>query len=223
LSSLIKWKDVCKAYVRGSVETTVLHSINLEIYAKELVAIIGSSGSGKSSMMNIMGLLDKQTSGEYWLNGKNIATLTPKETAKIRNQQIGFVFQSFYLLPSLTVLENVGLPLTYQALDKKTIEEQSHKMLQRVGLDHVAHRFPNELSGGQQQRIAIARALVTNPSVILADEPTGALDSKVGQEIMQLFMQINQIASNTIIIITHDQKIADQCKRIIRVQDGRIQ
>lgn len=209
--------------MRGSVQTTVLHNINLEIYTKELVAIIGSSGSGKSSMMNIMGLLDKQTSGEYLLSGRNIATLTPKETAKIRNQQIGFIFQSFYLLPSLTVLENVGLPLTYQSLDVNIIEERSHKMLQRVGLDHVARRYPNELSGGQQQRVAIARALVTNPSVIFADEPTGALDSKVGQEIMQLFLQINQVVPNTIIIITHDQKIADQCKRIIRVRDGRIQ
>ena len=223
MSSLIKLKDITKTYQRGDVKTTVLHGINLEIYPQELLAIIGTSGSGKSSMMNIMGLLDKPTTGEYWLGGTNIASLTPSETAKIRNQQIGFIFQSFFLLPSLTVLENVGLPLTYQELDNDTIRERARTMLQRVGLEHVSHRFPNELSGGQQQRIAIARALVAKPSVILADEPTGALDTKVGQEIMQLFLQINQIETNTIIIITHDPRIAAQCKRTIKIQDGRIQ
>lgn len=223
MSSLIELHKITKVYQRGKVQTTVLHGIDMQINQGELVAIVGTSGSGKSTIMNIIGLLDRQTTGEYWLDGKNIASLNISELAHIRNQKIGFIFQSFFLLPSLTVLGNVGLPLTYQELDPREIDLRAHQVLKRVGLDHIAPRYPNELSGGQQQRVAIARALVSKPSVILADEPTGALDSKIGQEIMDLFTQLHELDKNTIIIITHDQRIADQCTRTIRIHDGQIQ
>lgn len=222
LSSLIELKDITKIYQSGEVQTTVLHGISLNIKKSELVAIVGTSGSGKSTLMNIIGLLDKQTTGEYLLNGQNMLKASPSEIAPIRNQMIGFIFQAFFLLPRLNILENVGLPLTYRGLDDKQIETAAHIALQRVGLDHLAYRYPKEISGGQQQRVAIARALVGNPSVILADEPTGALDSTVGQEIMDLFIQLNTLDKNTIIIITHDSKIAAQCQRVIRIQDGRL-
>lgn len=218
--SLIDLKDITKSYYRGDVKNTVLHGISLQVDTSEMVAIIGTSGSGKSSLMNIIGLLDKPSSGSYFLNNKDMSTVGPKELSIIRNEQIGFIFQSFFLLPRLSVLQNVGLPLTYRELDEQYIDEVAHASLQRVGIDHLAYRYPKELSGGQMQRVAIARAMVGKPSVILADEPTGALDSRVGQEIMDLFLQLNQIDKNTIILITHDIKIANQCPRIIRIQDG---
>lgn len=220
MSYLIELNNITKSYRSADVDTTVIRGISLTIKATELVAIIGSSGSGKSSLMNIIGLLDTPTSGQYRLNQQNVCELSAAQIAHIRNKKIGFIFQSFFLLPRLTVLENVGLPLEYRNLKSTTIKEQAHQALQRVGLNHLSHRYPKELSGGQQQRIAIARALVGNPEVILADEPTGALDSKVGQEIMALFIQLNKLDKNTIIIITHDSKIAAQCQRIIQIQDG---
>lgn len=203
--------------------THVLHGVNLTIQDSELLAIRGVSGSGKSTLMNIIGLLDKPSQGEYFLNGQNMADVDINELASIRNKTIGFIFQQFYLLPQFTILENVGLPLNYrEKMDEDTIEQWSHLSLQRVGLDHLSHRYPRELSGGQQQRVAIARALVGQPQVILADEPTGALDSKTGQEIMDLFKKLNELDRNTILIITHDYQISAQCHRVIHIQDGAV-
>ena len=220
MSSLIELKNITKSYGNNENKNTVLHGIDLTIYSSELIAIVGTSGSGKSSLMNIIGLLDKPSTGEYFLNGQDISTVSAKEVSFIRNQMIGFIFQAYFMLPRLTILQNVGLPLTYRKMDDSLIDEQARQSLQRVGIAHLAHRRPNELSGGQLQRAAIARALVGKPSVILADEPTGALDSKVGQEIMDLFIQLNKLDKNTLIIITHDIKIANQCSRVIRIQDG---
>lgn len=220
MSSLINLKDITKSYYAGESVNTVLHGISLEINTSELVAIIGTSGSGKSSLMNIIGLLDKATTGDYLLEGQDINRVTAKQLSIIRNERIGFIFQAYFMLPKLSILQNVGLPLTYRELSTQYIDEQAHLSLQRIGIDHLAQRYPRELSGGQLQRVAIARALVGKPSVILADEPTGALDSKVGQEIMDLFIQLNKVDKNTLILITHDPKIAKQCPRVIRIQDG---
>lgn len=222
MSCLIELTNITKLYHRGEVTTSVLHGIDLKIQQGELVAIIGSSGSGKSTLMNIVGLLDRQTTGDYWFAGSNINSCSISDLARIRNQQIGFIFQAFFLLPALTVLENVGLPLTYQGVSDELIRVRAHLVLERIGIEHLAERRPRELSGGQQQRVAIARALVGNPSIILADEPTGALDSNTSQEIMNLFIELNSVDGNTIIIITHDLKVAKQCPRIIRIQDGLI-
>lgn len=222
LSSLIELKNITKVYRRGNVVTPVLHGIDLSVAPSELLAIVGASGSGKSTLMNIIGLLDTPTEGEYIFNNEVMSKESMGELSPVRNQMIGFIFQQFYLLPHFTILENVGLPLTYREMNENDIKVASHESLQRVGLDHLAHRYPRELSGGQQQRVAIARALVGKPKVILADEPTGALDSKIGQDIMNLFIQLNQLDKNTIIIITHDNKIAAQCQRIIHMQDGLI-
>ncbi len=220
MSSLINLQNITKSYYSGENKNTVLHGVSLTIHSSELVAIVGTSGSGKSSLMNIIGLLDKPTSGDYLLNGQNTANVSVKNLALIRNQMIGFIFQAYFMLPKLTILQNVGLPLTYREMSDSLLNEYAHKSLQRVGIDHLSHRYPNELSGGQLQRAAIARALVGKPSIVLADEPTGALDSKVGQEIMDLFVKLNTLDKNTIIIITHDIKIAQQCPRVIRIQDG---
>lgn len=222
MSFLIELKNIVKIYQREEVITQVLHNINLNVNQSEFLAIMGTSGSGKTTLMNIIGLLDKPTSGEYYFNGKNMLTLSVSELAPIRNQMIGFIFQQFYLLPYFNVLENVSLPLIYRDMNVDDIAEHAHTSLKRVALDHLAFRYPKELSGGQQQRVAIARALVGKPSIILADEPTGALDSKTGQDIMNLFVQLNELDKNTIIIITHDSHIASQCQRIIRIQDGLI-
>lgn len=222
MSSLIELKNITKVYRRGKVLTPVLHGINLNVMPAEFLAIVGTSGSGKSTLMNIIGLLDTASSGEYFFNGQRISNISINELSPIRNQMIGFIFQQFFLLPHFTILDNVGLPLIYRGTNDSDIAELSHASLQRVGLDHLAHRYPRELSGGQQQRVAIARALVGKPKVILADEPTGALDSKTGKDIMSLFMQLNEMDKNTIIIITHDNKIAEQCQRTIRMQDGLI-
>jgi putative ABC transport system ATP-binding protein len=222
LLSLIELKNISKTYFRGDVKNTVLKGVDLSIATSELLAIVGTSGSGKSTLMNIVGLLDIPSAGDYWLNGRDMTTISAHELSIIRNQQIGFIFQSYFMLPRLSILQNVGLPLTYREMNEKLIDEEAHNALGRVGIDHLAHRYPRELSGGQMQRAAIARALVGKPNVILADEPTGALDSKVGQEIMDLFVQLNQVDKNTIVIITHDNKLAKQCPRIIKIQDGLI-
>lgn len=222
MSSLIELNDIRKIYPLGDHELTVLKGIDLAIMPGELVAIIGASGSGKSSLLNIIGLLDRPTSGTYHLQGKEVSSLPDKELARLRNQMIGFVFQSFFLLPRLTAVQNVGLPLLYRGIKAEENKQRSLAMLERVGMGPWAQHKPNQLSGGQQQRVAIARALVGSPRVILADEPTGALDSKTGQDVMDLFRTLNTADGVTIIIVTHDAKIAAQCQRTIHIQDGLI-
>jgi putative ABC transport system ATP-binding protein len=222
LSSLINLSNIIKSYKLGDNELTVLKGVDVKIEAGELVAIIGASGSGKSSLLNIIGLLDRPTSGSYHLQDKEVSTLPEKELARFRNQMIGFVFQAFFLLPRLTALQNVALPLLYRndkSLDSKRL---SLAMLEKVGMANWAQHKPSQLSGGQQQRVAIARALVGSPSVILADEPTGALDSKTSQDVMQLFKTLNSQEGVTTIIVTHDPNVAAQCQRVIRMQDGLI-
>lgn len=215
-------KAIEKNYTVASQTTNVLKKISLRIETGECVAIVGASGSGKSSLMNIMGLLDRPTHGQYFLNDREVSQLNDDELAKVRNQMIGFVFQSFFLLPRMTAIQNVGLPLKYRdELSPEEVMQRSMLMLDKVGLKDFYHRKPNELSGGQQQRVAIARALVTRPMVLLADEPTGALDSKTGQEVMDLFLRLNQEDKTTLVIITHEHKIAQQCRRMIRIEDGR--
>ena len=223
LSSLIDLHAVTKSYALGTTVEHALQGADLQVEAGELLAIMGSSGSGKSTLMNIIGLLDHPSSGSYRLNGQEVSTIQEEERARLRNQFIGFVFQSFYLLPKLTALQNVGLPLRYRHTPVHEIERQSLAMLAKVDIPpHLAKHKPQELSGGQQQRVAIARALVGNPRIILADEPTGALDSKTGQEVMALFTHLNQQDKVTIIIVTHDEKVSRQCKRILHIQDGKI-
>ena len=218
---MIHIKDMCKTYKMGENEVHALNHINLNIKEHEFVSIIGPSGSGKSTLMNMLGCLDVPTSGEYVLDGKEIKTMSDDELAKIRNDKIGFVFQGFNLLPKLTAVENVELPLIYQGISAKERREKAKKALESVGLgDRIDHK-PTELSGGQKQRVAIARALITNPPLILADEPTGNLDSTSGKEIMEIFHKLNS-DGNTIVLITHDNDIAKQAKRIIRIQDGKL-
>jgi len=219
---VIELCNVTKVYQMGVNSFKALKGIDIHIETEELVAIIGSSGSGKTTAMNIIGLLDKPTSGQYYLNKKEVSSLTPNQQAYLRNRSIGFIFQSFFLLPRLTALQNVELPLSYRGEDSKVIQEKSMAMLDRVGMaDHAKHR-PSELSGGQQQRVAIARALVGNPHIILADEPTGSLDSKTGQDVLNLLIELNRTEGTTVVIITHDDKVAQQAQRIIKLSDGLI-
>lgn len=205
----------------GDFELEVLKGIDLRVKPKEFVAIVGPSGSGKSTLMNMLGCLDTPTSGEYFLDGKEVSRLNDNKLAEIRNFKIGFIFQGFNLLSKLTALENVELPLIYQGVSKSEVQERSIKALERVGLAERLHHKPSELSGGQQQRVAIARALVSNPPMILADEPTGNLDSKSGAEIITMLRELHA-QGNTIILITHDNNIALQADRLIRIQDGQI-
>lgn len=221
MQPLIDMRSIVKSYVTGEVSQTVLKEVDLIIHPGEQVAIMGASGSGKSTLMNIIGLLDRPTSGNYFINGKDVTTLTEDERVVLRNQAIGFVFQSFFLLPRLNILDNVSLPLYYRGVAEKEMRERALQILERVGLAHLWHHRPNQLSGGQQQRAAIARALVGNPTFLLADEPTGALDSKTGQLIMDLFSELNQKEHATILIITHDGKVAAQCQRTEHIADGK--
>lgn len=217
---MIHLKNITKIYDKpGQEKVVALDGINLEISKGEFIAIIGSSGSGKSTLMNILGLLDIPSQGNYFLENQSIEALSGNQLAEIRNQKIGFVFQSFHLLPRTTALENVELPLVYSTL--KETRELAFESLKKVGLVERALHKPNELSGGQQQRVAIARALVTNPDIILADEPTGNLDSQSGTGIMDLFVQLHE-QGKTIVLITHDEKIAMMAKRVILIKDGRI-
>ncbi|HED09290.1 MAG TPA: ABC transporter ATP-binding protein [Caldithrix abyssi] len=218
---LIDIRALSKKYLLGTVRVLALNEISLSIERNEYVAIMGPSGSGKSTLMNIIGCLDVPTSGSYTLNGQAVASLSDDELATIRNKEIGFVFQTFNLLPRADALHNVELPLIYKGVPKAERRIIARETLEKVGLgDRMDHK-PNELSGGQRQRVAIARALVNNPSIILADEPTGNLDSTTGEEIMKLFADLNA-AGNTIIVVTHEEEIARKSKRIIRLRDGRI-
>ena len=218
---MIKITNLSKIYKMGENEVRALDGINLNVKAHEFVSIIGPSGSGKSTLMNMIGCLDVPTEGEYILDGANIKEMSDNELATIRNDKIGFVFQGFNLLPKLTALENVELPLIYQNIMPKERHERAKKALEAVGLGERIHHKPTELSGGQQQRVAIARALITNPPLLLADEPTGNLDSKSGKEIMEIFKDLNA-KGNTIVLITHDDDVARQAKRVVRIQDGKL-
>jgi len=219
---MLSMQQITKNYQVGPTQLDVLTGVNLHIEKGELVAIMGKSGSGKSTLMNIIGLLDQASSGEYHLNQKLISHYKDDELSTARNEMIGFVFQSFYLLPRLNALENVAVPLIYRGLSAKEQHQHSMHVLEKVGMADRAHHRPNELSGGQRQRVAIARALVGSPQLILADEPTGALDPKVGGEIMQLFLDLNQQEGITIVIITHDPGIAELCQRTVVIQDGQL-
>lgn len=225
MSSLIELQQVTKTYLMAAETYTALKGISLNIERGELVTIIGSSGSGKTTTMNILGLLDHPTSGKYSLDGVDTSTLSADEVADLRNEKIGFIFQSFFLLPRLTALQNVMLPLSYRRHQHPSGEKDKNRalaMLGKVGMSkHINHK-PNELSGGQQQRVAIARALVGTPSIILADEPTGALDSKNSHDVLQLLKELNKTEHATIIIITHDPDVANQSERIIKIADGVI-
>ena len=222
MSNVIEVHNITKVYKMGEVEVRALAGVSFNIETGEVVAIMGPSGSGKSTLMNTLGCLDRPTSGEYYLDGELVSTLTDDQLAIIRNRKVGFVFQSFNLLSRVSSLANVELPLRYAGV-REGMRERARSALEAVGLgDRVSHR-PTELSGGQQQRVAVARALVNNPSIIMADEPTGNLDSKVGQEIMDLLLSLNRERGTTLIIVTHDPTIAAQTQRVIRLRDGLLE
>ena len=222
MNSIIQLENIQKSYYLGKQELKVLKGISLEIFKNEYVALMGPSGSGKSTLMNLLGCLDSPTAGNDILNGADVSKMLDDDLAEVRNKEIGFVFQQFNLLPRLTAEENVALPLIYNGTSKKIRTEQALEMLKRVGLEDRSHHKPNELSGGQNQRVAIARALVNNPSIILADEPTGNLDSKTSVEIMHIFDKI-QADGNTVILVTHEEDIAHYAHRVIRLRDGIIE
>ena len=222
MHEVIRIENLTRFYTIGEETVRALNGINLSIQKNEYVALMGPSGSGKSTLMNIIGCLDTPTSGEYFLNGPNVAQLSDSDLAAIRNKEIGFVFQTFNLLPRLTALQNVALPLVYAGIPEAERLKKAKEVLEQVGLgDRIKHR-PNELSGGQRQRVAVARALVNHPSIILADEPTGNLDSKTSEEIMQLLDIIHQ-AGNTIVLVTHEEDIALHAKRVVRMRDGIVE
>jgi putative ABC transport system ATP-binding protein len=222
MAEIIRLKEIRKSYFLASQELPVLKGIDLLISQNEYVALMGPSGSGKSTLMNIIGCLDTATSGQYVLNGKDVSGMVDDELASVRNTEIGFVFQQFNLLPRLTAWENVALPLIYAGVGKAEREERARTMLDKVGLADRAHHKPNELSGGQSQRVAIARALINNPSLLLADEPTGNLDSKTSVEIMDLFSKIHE-QGNTVVLVTHEEDIAHFTERIVRIRDGVVE
>jgi len=221
--NVIELKDIVKTYEMGGVEEVhALQSINVSIAKNEYVAIMGPSGSGKSTLMNIIGCLDTPTSGLYQFNGVNVSEMDDNDLAKVRNKEIGFVFQTFNLLPRSDALHNVELPLIYGGVGAADRKRRAMETLQHVGLGDRVHHKPNELSGGQRQRVAVARALVTRPSIILADEPTGNLDSKTGEEIMALFQELHD-QGNTIILVTHEADIAEHAHRVVRLRDGKVE
>jgi putative ABC transport system ATP-binding protein len=221
-SAIIHLDAIYKSYFMGKQAIPVLKGVALDIMKNEYVALMGPSGSGKSTLMNILGCLDSPTSGTYILNNQDVSKMADNELAAVRNKEIGFVFQQFNLLPRLTAAENVALPLVYAGISKKQRIEQARDVLNKVGLAERSHHKPNELSGGQCQRVAIARALVNHPSIILADEPTGNLDSKTSVEIMDIFGAI-QAAGNTVVLVTHEEDIANHAHRIVRLRDGVIE
>ena len=222
MCALVDVKDICKVYNPGENEVRALDHVSLSIEKGEFVAIIGQSGSGKSTLMNMLGCLDVPTSGKYYLNGRDVSELTDDEQSDIRNREIGFIFQGFNLISNLTAQENVELPLIYRGVPKKERERLAVESLKIVGLSHRMDHKPNEMSGGQQQRVAIARAIAAKPPVILADEPTGNLDSASSKEILQILKELYK-GGRTVILITHDNGIAAQAKRVIRILDGRIE
>lgn len=222
MNKIIEIQDIRKSYQMGEVLINALSGVSINIYKNEYVALMGPSGSGKSTLMNILGCLDVPTSGNYILNGTEVSKMSDNELAAVRNKEIGFVFQTFNLLPRLSALENVALPLVYNGSSKTKREAKALDVLTAVGLGNRAHHKPNELSGGQRQRVAVARALVNDPSIILADEPTGNLDSKTSYEIMALFENIHK-QGNTVIVVTHEPDIAQHAHRIIRLKDGKIE
>jgi putative ABC transport system ATP-binding protein len=222
MQAIIHLDKIIKNYYLGKQVITVLKQISLEVYKNEYIALMGPSGSGKSTLMNIIGCLDTPTSGTYLLNGKDVSRMTDNELAEVRNQEIGFVFQQFNLLPRLTAAENVALPLVYAGVSKKIRMEKALHVLEKVNLADRSHHKPNEMSGGQNQRVAIARALVNDPSIILADEPTGNLDSKTSHEIMEILDVIHG-SGNTVILVTHEQDIAAFAHRNVRLKDGVVE
>ena len=219
---MLKLKEIHKSYQQGSQEFPILKGIDLHVKEGDFLAIMGPSGSGKSTLMNIIGCLDKANAGSYHIEGTDVSNLSDNELSDLRNQKIGFVFQNFNLMPKLTACQNVELPLTYMKVPKKERRERAMEMLRLVGLEERSEFKPMELSGGQKQRVAIARALVTNPSFILGDEPTGALDTKTSVQIMELFKQFNE-AGKTIVIITHEPEVAQMCKKTVVLRDGNIE
>ena len=218
---ILSMQNIVKAYQMGDEEQIVLKGINLKVYEGEFISVLGPSGSGKSTLMNIIGCLDIPTSETYILGGRNISNLTEKQLARIRNKEIGFVFQSFQLLPRLTALENVELPLIYARVSPSKRRKRAEELLIKVGLEDKMYHKPTQLSGGQQQRVAIARALANHPTLLLADEPTGALDQKTGKQVMKLFEELNN-EGHTIIMITHDSNIAKHARRIVKILDGNL-
>ncbi|MBU4448823.1 MAG: ATP-binding cassette domain-containing protein, partial [Proteobacteria bacterium] len=221
----IELRDIYKTYHLGEIDVPVLRGISLTVSQGEFVALMGTSGSGKTTLMNILGCLDRPSSGEYWLEGKDVVALSADEWAQLRNQKIGFVFQTFNLLPRTSALENVTMPLSYTAahLSDQEARQRAEDLLHRVGLGERLDHDPSQLSGGQQQRVAIARALINNPSILFADEPTGNLDSKTSDEVLELFRKLNEEEGVTIILVTHDANVARFAKRIIRITDGMVE
>jgi putative ABC transport system ATP-binding protein len=218
---VIRLQGIAKEYRMGDQTVHALQGIDLHIKRNELIAFIGASGSGKSTMMNIIGCLDRPSRGEYWLNGREVATMNSDELARVRNQEIGFIFQSFHLLPRASARDNVAQPLIYRGIGLRERTALAEQALQRVGLGERMHHRPNELSGGQRQRVAIARALVGNPSILLADEPTGNLDSATSLEILALIKELHA-GGQTVVMVTHEPEIAAQCQRVVRLRDGLV-
>jgi len=219
---LIELKNVTKDYQLGANTFSALRGVDFSLQRGEMAAIVGASGSGKSTLMNLIGFLDHCTTGQYIFNGEDVSRLAEEALAGIRNQKIGFVFQSFFLLPRMNALQNVMLPLFYRGVQRPEAKQMALRELEKVGVAHLAEHRPNQLSGGQQQRVAIARALVGNPELILADEPTGALDSQTSNEVMELFENLNRQEGRTILIITHDKEVSTRCQRVVTIKDGKI-